>query len=157
MNNKTKEKVRRSIRGMMIVLAAVLLVLGLALPVVNNAAAMRLAREMEALPLPDGASLVDTTSLSGRLTNKTGSVQYFAAMLIKSECSIEELRAHYAQYGTSLTATYRVEPQSGTEITVLDGVKLSFRKGVERARGYIVYTLRTGGNAAQWWLDMDVR
>ena len=60
---------RRSIRGMMIVLAVVLLVMGLAVPIANNAVAMRLARVMEALSLPESAELVDSTSLSGRLTN----------------------------------------------------------------------------------------
>ena len=148
---------RRSIRGMMIVLAVVLLVMGLAVPIANNAVAMRLARDMEALSLPESAELVDSTSLSGRLTNKSGSVQYFAALLIESDRPIEELRAHYAQYGTGLTATYLVEPQQGQEITVLNDVKLSFREEVSSAHTYIVYTLRTGGNPAQWWLDMDVR
>ena len=148
---------RRSIRGMMIVLAVVLLVMGLAVPIANNAVAMRLARDMEALSLPESAELVDSTSLSGRLTNKSGSVQYFAALLIESDRLIEELRAHYAQYGTGLTATYLVEPQQGQEITVLNDVKLSFREEVSSEHTYIVYTLRTGGNPAQWWLDMDVR
>ena len=157
MNNKTKDKYRRVIRGIMVALAVVLLVMGLAVPIANNAVAMGVAREMEALSLPEGAQLIDTTSLSGRFTNNAGSVQYFAALLIKSERPIEELRAHYAQYGGGLTATYRVEPQQGQEITVLDGIKLSFREDTAEEYGYIVYTLRTGGNAAQWWLDMDVR
>lgn len=40
LNNKTKDKYRRVIRGMMIVLAVVLLVMGLAVPIVNNAVAI---------------------------------------------------------------------------------------------------------------------
>lgn len=158
LNEKIKNRYRRIIRVVMIVLAVVLLVMGLAVPIANNASAMRIAREMEAFLLPDGAQLIDTTSSSGRFTNKAGSVQYFAALLIESDRPIEELRAHYAQYGTGLTATYLVEPQQGQEITVLDDVKLSFSKEAGGERDcYIVYTLRTGGNAAQWWLDMDVR
>ncbi len=157
MNNKTKDKYRGAIRGIMVVLAVVLLVMGLAVPIANNAVAMGIAREMEALELPADTAVVDKTSLSGRLTNAVGSVQYFAALLVKSECPIEELRAHYAQYNTDLIATYRVEPQNGQEITVLDDIDLSFREAVGKEGYYILYTVRTGGNSLQWWLDMDVR
>ncbi len=157
LNNKTKDKYRRVIRGIMIVLAVVLLVMGLAVPIANNAVAMNVVREMEMLELPADTVVVDKTSLSGRLTNAVGSIQYFAALLIKSERPIEELRAHYAQYNTDLIESYRVEPQCGQEITVLDDIDLSFREAVGQEDYYIVYTIRTGGNALQWWLDMDVR
>ncbi len=141
----------------MIALAVVLLVMGLAVPIANNAIAMGVAREMEALELPVNTVIVDKTSLSGRLTTDVGRVQYFAALLIKSDRPIEELRAHYAQYSTDLIESYRVEPQHGQEITVLDDVDLAFREDVGEEGYYIVYIVRTGGNAAQWWLDMDVR
>lgn len=157
MNNQTKDKYRRAIRGIMIVLAVVLLVIGLAVPIANNAVAMGVAREMEAFELPEGTTVLESTSLAGRFADTTGSVQYFAALLIQSDRPIEELRAHYAGYNQDLSMTYRVEPQNGQEIVVLDGTDLSFREEVGGEGFYIVYTIRTGGNAAQWWLDMDVR
>ncbi len=141
----------------MIVLAVVLLVMGLAVPIANNAVAMGVAREMEALSLPADTTLLESTSLAGRFADTAGSVQYFAALLVKSDRPIEELRAHYAQYNTDMIVTYRVEPQSGQKITVLVGAGLSFRETVGEEDCYIVYTTRTGGNALQWWLDMDVR
>lgn len=157
MNNQTKDKYRRAIRGIMIVLAVVLLVMGLAVPIANNAVAMGVAREMEALSPPADTSIIEKTSLSGRLTNDVGSVQYFGALLIKSDRPIEELRAHYAEYNEGLSVTYRVEPQSGQDITVLGDVTLAFREEVGEEGYYIVYTVRTGNSALQWWLDMDVR
>ncbi len=157
LNNKTKDKYRRVIRAIMIVLAVMLLVMGLAVPIANNAVAMGVAREMEALSLPADTTLLESTSLAGRFADTAGSVQYFAALLIRSDRPLEELRAHYAQFNTDMIATYRVEPQSGQEITVLNGTDLSFRETVVQEGCYIVYTIRTGGNAAQWWLDMDVR
>lgn len=157
MNNKTKDKFRRVIRGIMIVLAVALLVLGLAVPIANNAVAMGVARELEAIELPADTSIIEKISLAGRLTNEIGSVQYFGALLIKSEHSIEELRAHYAQYNTDRILSYRVEPQRGQKITVLGDIDLAFREDVGKEGYYIVYNIRTGGNAVQWWLDMDVR
>ncbi len=141
----------------MIALAVVLLVMGLAVPIANNALAMGVAREMEAFSLPADTSIVEKASLAGRFNKTAGSVQYFAALLIKSDRPIEDLRAHYAQYNTDLIESYRVEPQRGQEITVLDDVSLAFRENVGEEGYYIVYIVRTGGNALQWWLDMDVR
>ncbi len=157
LNDKTKNKYRRVIRGVMIILAVVLLVMGLAVPIANNALAMSVARELEALPMPADTALVESTSLAGRFEDTAGSVQYFAALLVKSDRPLEELRAHYVVYNEGLHATYRVEPQSGQEIAVLDDISLAFREKIATEGYYIVYTLRTGGHAAQWWLDMDVR
>ena len=157
LNNKTKDRYRRIIRVIMIALAVVLLVMGLAVPVANNAVAMSIAREMEALPLPSDTTLIDSTSLSGRFGDTAGNVQYFAALLLKSDRSVEELRAHYAGYTDHSLITYRVEKQIGRDIVVLEDVDLSFREDVAEEGYFIVYTLRTGGNALQWWLDMDVR
>ncbi len=157
LNDKTKDKYRRAIRVIMVVLAVVLLVMGLAVPIANNAIAMGVAREMEALSLPADTSIIETASLAGRFNNPAGSVQYFGALLIKSDESIKELRAHYVGYNEDLRVTYRVEPQRGQEITVLGEANLAFRKTVGEDGYYILYTIRTGGNALQWWLDMDVR
>lgn len=157
LNNKTKDRYRRVIRVIMIVLAVVLLVMGLAVPVANNAVAMSIAREMEALPLPSDTTLIDSTSLSGRFDDAAGSVQYFAALLIKSDRPIEDLRLHYAQYTADSILAYRVERQAGREITVLKDTNLAFHEPVGDDGYYIVYTVRTGGSALQWWLDIDVR
>lgn len=157
LNDKTKDKYRRAIRVIMVVLAVVLLVMGLAVPIANNAVAMGVAREMKALSLPADTSIIETTSLAGRFNNPADSVQYFGALLIKSDHPIEELRAHYAEYNEDLRVTYRVEPQSGQDIAVLGDTDLAFRETVGDDGYYIVYAIRTGGNALQWWLDMDVR
>ena len=157
LNDKTKNKYRRVIRGIMIVLAVVLLVMGLAVPIMNNAIAMGDARTLKALSSTETDTVLETTSQAGRFNGTAGHVQYFAAMLIRSDRSLEELRTYYAANNKDLGIVYRVAEQKGQEITVMDGVSLAFRENVGESGYYIVYTLRTGGNAAQWWLDMDVR
>ncbi len=156
LNDRQKNKFRRAIRTIMVVLAAVLLIMGLAVPITNNALAMGLAKDVEALSLPRGTTVVDTTSLAGRLTNPYGSVQYFGAALIKSDCSLEELRAHYMGQSAG-AAVYRVQKQTGQEITVLGEYKLSFHESVGKDGYYIVYAIQNGGHTLQWWLDMDIR
>ena len=157
LNEKTKNKYRRVIRGMMIVLAVVLLTMGLAVPITNNAIAMGDARALKELSAKEAVDVLETTSRSGRLVNKAGHVQYFAAMLIRSDRSLEDLRTQYAAHDEDSRIVYRVAEQKGQEITVLEGVSLAFRETVGEDGYYIVYSLRNGGNTAQWWLDMDVR
>ncbi len=148
---------RRVIRVIMIALAITLLAMGLCVPIANNAIAIQDAKALQSLALPAETTVLESTSAAGRFTHTAGHVQYFSAMLIQSELSLEELRAHYAQYTKDLLASYRVEQQTEQEISVLDNASLSFRQAVEGDGYYIVYVLRTGGNSAQWWLDMDVR
>ncbi|MBQ9860837.1 MAG: hypothetical protein IJO75_01120 [Clostridia bacterium] len=157
LNNKTKDKYRRVIRGMMIVLAVVLLVMGLAVPIVNNAVAMGVAGELKALSMPAETTVIESTSLAGRFADTASSVQYFGALLLKSNCEQEELQTHFMQYNNGLDVTYRIARQRGQDITVLGDVDLAFREEVGEDGYYILYTVRNGGNALQWWLDMDVR
>ncbi len=157
LNNKTKDRYRRAIRVIMIVLAVVLLIMGLAVPIANNAIAMRQAKALKALTPTEYAIALETTSLAGRFTKTAGHVQYFSAVLIKSDRSLEELQTYYMQYSKTLFDAYCVQPQNGQEIVVLEGVDLAFRQTVGEKGHYIVYSICTGGNTAQWWLDMDVR
>ncbi len=157
LNEKMKNKYRRAIRVLMVVIAALLLVLGLGVPVVNNALAMQIAYEMEDLPLPMETTVVETTSLAGRVTSVGGSMQYIGALLLKSNCSLAELQAHYAAYDIRYRQVYRVVALQEPTVSVYGAATLSFRTAVEPVGYYAVYAVRTGGFALQWWLDMDMR
>ncbi len=148
LNDKTKNTYRRVIRALMVVVAALLLVFGLGVPIANNAIAMGVAGELEDVGLPPATTLVESTSLAGRLTNEHGGVQYFGALLIDSDLSLDALQTHYA--------SYTVARQTGQDITLLSKTVDAFRQPVGEGY-YIVYALRSGGNAMQWLLDMDTR
>ncbi len=157
LHDKQKNKFRRVIRIIMVVLAALLLLLGFGVPIANNALAMQVAKNVAALPLPAETTLVETTSLSGRLTNPYGSVQYFGAILLKSDLSLEKLQEHYWAYNQPMTLTYRVLPQTTQEISVVGEHTLAFREPIAKEGYYIVCLTQNGGHTLQWWLDMDIR
>jgi hypothetical protein len=156
LNEKMKNKYRRIIRVWMVVVAVALLVMGLAVPIANNAVAMRDSRALKDLTSTEIVTVLESTSLAGRFFGSGGHMQYFAALLVRSDRSLEELNAYYAAFNKS-AQLYRVEVQQGQEITVLPDETLKFRETVGENGYYIVYSIRQGGNVAQWWLDMDVR
>ena len=156
MNNKTKDRYRRVIRVIMVLLAAFLLLLGLGVPVTNNAIAMGIARDMQEFELPADTHIVDVTSAAGRFGGR-GSIRYFGALLLRSDLSEEALQTYYSAFSKDLQTTYHVERQSGRKITCLGDYDLSFHESVEDDDFFIVYTVRRGGNALQWWMDMDTR
>ncbi len=157
LNDRTKNRFRRVIRGVMVVLAAVLLLLGLGVPVANNALAMGEARSLAALPLPEDTTVAETVSLAVRVTNPRGSMQYVGAILLESGRSLEELQGYFAQYTADLTQPYYVARVQKQTLALTEDTTLTFREPVEESGYYVVYRIRTGGYALQWWLDMDMR
>ncbi len=157
MNDRMKNRVRRAIRVLMVGVAVVLLITALAIPLVNNYIAHGIRKDMEALTLPPDTRLVDGVSVAGKVTAAGDGVQYFAAVLLQSQRSLEELRTHYAglesEDGT-LTAAYRVEPQQGAVIRPIEVGQYTFEDPAEGEGYYIVYTLR---NSNDGFLNMDIR
>lgn len=158
-SNKQKDRIRRVIRIVMVTIAVFLLLLALVVPVANNAVALGVERELKALPLPPDTEMVASISKAAKLTGNGNGMQYFGAVLLKSELSSQELNAHYAAYAED-AYDYLVEPQSGTEIcprgeSLHGGVHFSVSAD---SAGY--YVLYSWGSAPEWardWLDTDLR
>ena len=159
LSNKQKDRVRWGIRALMVTIAVFLFLLAVAVPVANNAVALGVERELKALPLPPDTEIVTSTSVAAKLSGSGNGMQYFGAVLLKSQLSSQELNAHYAAYAED-TYDYSVEPQSGTEIcprgsSLIGGVHFSVS-----ADGADYYVLYSWGSAPEWaqdWLDTDLR
>lgn len=151
LNEKGKNRLRRVIRTTMVAVAVFLLLVALVIPVANNAVALGIERELQAIPVPSRTELVESISASGRYTDR---MQYFGAILLKSELPIEEIAAHYPECGVDyqLDTPILAAGKSG------DGeAHLAFSTSVEGAGYYIVYRW---GSAPAWLrgiLEMDVR
>ncbi len=152
LNEKGKNRLRRVIRSTMIVVAVFLLLIALAIPVVNNAIALGVERELQETALPAQTSMVESISVSGRYTGK--GIQYFGALLVKSGLSLEELADHYPDcvVERQLTSAVRVLGKTG------DGEdKLTFQSSVEGSDYYVVYKWGSAPAWLQGILDMDAR
>lgn len=149
---KQKDKIRRWIRVIMVFIAVLLLLFAVVIPIVNNAIALGVEKDLKKLSLPEKTELVETTSIAGKVVGNGNGMQYFGALLIKSDLPAEELQTYYVDLDCA------VEPQLSADIAMVgNGKELSFRHENYDGAYYIVYRW---GNAPKWirdLLDTDLR
>ena len=74
------------------ILAAVVLIGGvISIPLINNHTAYKVEKELCETPLPEKTELIESISRAGKLTGNGNGMQYFGAILIRSDLSLEEL------------------------------------------------------------------
>ena len=155
MNHKMKDVCRRIIRGLMLAIAVFLLTAALAVPIANNAIAYGMEKELLALPLPEGATVVSSVSVAGKLIGNGNGMQYFAAVLLESDRPLAELQEHFAAYAEKNDRPYLVVRQEGERIAAVENQTLTFRKTAEN--GYVLYFYDNSRRPMQGWLDLDLR
>ena len=78
-----------------ICLIVLILAAFVSVPVYNNYCAYNVEKMLCETPLPEQTELIEAISQAGKLTGNGNGMQYFGAILIKSELSLEELDAYY--------------------------------------------------------------
>lgn len=67
--------------------------------IANNNIANNLEKDLKKAPLPENTVLVDSISVAAKMTGNGNGMQYYGAIVVESELSEEELKAHYEEYG----------------------------------------------------------
>ena len=136
------------------ILAAVVLIGSvISIPLINNYTAYKVERALCEIPLPEEAELIESLSQAGKLTGNGNGMQYFGAILIKSELSLEELDAYYSDYRSN-EWEYLVETQKGQSIEVIDHGTLQFTEEIKGSGYYIVYSWGSGNSPLE---ELDIR
>lgn len=150
LSEKQKNKARGWIRVTMVFVAVLLLFFSVVIPIINNAIALGIENKLKDVPLPPDTMLVESISKAGKLVGNGNGMQYFGAVLIKSELTADELLAYYADYDCSLS------PQASSNVSIVDR-ELAYRHD-EYGVGY--YTVYRWGSAPNWLRDLlntDIR
>lgn len=108
-------------------------------PVVNDYIARQTADELASLPLPNHTELVETVYKAGKLTGNGNGMQYFGAILIKSDLSLEELKIYYTDF-SEYAWDCTVERQANNNINVIEHIEMAFKTNVSEADFFIVYS-----------------
>lgn len=111
----------------------------IAVPIVNDHVAKKTAKELSDLPLPADTELLESVYKAGKLVGNGNGMQYFGAILIKSELSLEELQEYYSEFAESEWKCI-VENQTDTEIRMVEHKSLTFETDIEGDHYYIVYS-----------------
>ena len=93
-----------------------LLTLLAAAPAVNDRAAKKVAKDLEALPLPADTMRLETVYRAGKLVGCGNGMQYFGGMLLESGLPLEELRDWHQKSGLPLKKFFNT---SGMEYRAL--------------------------------------
>lgn len=122
------------------ILAAVVLIGGvISIPLINNHIAYKVEKALCKIPLPEKTELIESLAQAGKLTGNGNGMQYFGAILIRSELSLKELDAYYSDYRSN-EWEYLVETQEGQPIVVIDHGTLQFTEEIKDSGYYIVYS-----------------
>lgn len=111
----------------------------IAAPIVNDKVAKKTAKELADLPLPADTELMESVYKAGKLVGNGNGMQYFGAILIKSELSLEELQEYYSEFAESEWECI-VESQTDTEVRMIEHTRVTFKTDIEGDHYYIVYS-----------------
>lgn len=136
------------------ILAVVVLIGGsLSIPLINNHIAYKVEKELCKIPLPEETELIESLSQAGKLTGNGNGMQYFGAILIRSELSLEELEAYYSGYRSNEWECL-VETQEGQFIGMIEHRVLQFSEEINDSGYYIVYSWGSGNSLLE---ELDIR
>lgn len=148
---RTHEKKKLKLVG---ILAAVVLIGSvISIPLINNHTAYKVEKTLCEIPLPEETELIESLSQAGKLTGNGNGMQYFGAILIRSDLSLEELDAYYSGYRSN-EWEYLVETQEGQSIEMIDHETLQFSEEIKGSGYYIVYSW---GNGKSLLEELDIR
>ncbi len=136
------------------ILAAAVLIGGvISIPLANNHSAYKVEKALCETPLPKETELIESLSRAGKLTGNGNGMQYFGAILIRSDLSLEELNAYYSEY-RSHEWEYLVEVQEGQSVEAIEHGTLQFSEKIKDSGYYIVYSWGNGNFMLE---DLDIR
>lgn len=136
------------------ILTAIVLIGGvISIPLINNHTAYKVEKTLCEIPLPEETELIESLSQAGKLTGNGNGMQYFGAILIRSDLSLEELDAYYSGYRSNEWECL-VETQEGQSIDVIDHETLNFGKEINDAGYYIVYSWESENSLLK---ELDIR
>lgn len=134
-----KKKMKKTIGIILALLFAGLLTLIIGSPIKNNIEAKKVADALKAYDLPEGTQLLDSVSAAGKLVGNGNGMQYFGAILIKSELSLEELKEYFGKLASDEFQNIVEKQETGT-IDFIEHADLSFDADCDYENTYIVYS-----------------
>ena len=116
--------------------------------------AKNVVKKIEDTPLPERTEYVESVYLAGKLVGNGNGMQYFGAILIKSEQSLDELMKYYEDYNDD-NWQFFVEKQRDNIIQIIEHGNLSFKANINSDTDY--YIVYSWGEGNSLFSDLDIR
>lgn len=148
---------KKILKIVVIILIILLVIFGIPLyiKISNDIIAKKVEIGLKTTKLPGNTEIVDSISIAGKLVGNGNGMQYFGAILIKTELSELELNQHYKQYRNK-KLEYNIRKQTSEKIEVIELGSYKFKKFKEdeKEKYYIIYSW---GNNKNELLNLDIR
>ena len=151
LQERHKNKLRLWIRVAMVFIAVVLLLFSVGIPIANNAIALGVENDLKSIPLPEKTELIESTSKAGKLIGNGNGMQYFGAILIRSDLTLNELSDYYLHKIPNAV----VKEQKLQTIECVEHKELSFKTPITEIENYFIVYLF--GSGISPFSELDIR
>ena len=148
------KKVSKIIFVTFIILFIALILFLVSCPIINDLSAKQVMKDIEDIPLPDNTWVAARFSRAGKLVGNGNGMQFFGAVLLESELSLEELEQYYSSYRETQW-DYIVAAQRTQNIDIIEHGSAAFETDMSNEKShYIVFSWGEGISPFQ---DFDLR
>ena len=144
---------KKSKKILLIILLILIFLLIIFIPITNNLIANGIESEIKNIPLPQDTKIIDSISIAGKLTGNGNGMQYFGAILIKSDLDLIELENYYKNYREDEWSLI-IKKQNTAKIDVIEHGEYSFDTKESLDNCYIVYSWE---DSKMGILSLDIR
>ena len=140
-------------RAIISVVIVIVLLVGfiVCIPLVNDFSAKNIEKQLIEIALPDNTELIESLSKANKLVGNGNGMQYFGAVLIRSEQSLYELSAYYSQKLDNIV----VKEQKKARIECVEHGELFFNTHVTETEDYFIVYLF--GEGLPLFSNLDIR
>ena len=141
--------------AIIVVIILIVFALPLYIKIGNDTIAKKIEIGLKKTKLPENTEIIDSISIASKLVGNGNGMQYFGAILVKTNLSENELNEYYKQYRNK-ELEYNIKEQKSEKIDVIEIGNYSFKnfRKDEQERCYIIYSWGSNKNAL---LDLDIR
>ncbi len=122
-------------------------------PTINNITASNISNEIWDTPVPNNTEQLEKISLAGKFVGAGNGMQFFGAVLIESDCTLEELQAYYSA-NSPIDENFIIKEQTTNKITEIENQTTVFNSWSEDGNYFIVYSW---GKGVIPFYDFDLR
>lgn len=147
---------KKILKILLIAITILILFIPLIIKVSNDNIAKNVEKNLKVTSLPNDSELVDSISISGKLTGNGNGMQYFGAILIKTDLSEDELNDYYNQFRKD-EWSYILKKQNSNKIDVIEHGNYRFEKynKEDEEKYYIIYSWGSAKN--DFLVELDLR
>lgn len=148
---------KKTLKIIIIIILIMLIIFGIPLyiRIGNDIIAKKIELGLKNTKLPNNTEIIDSISIASKLVGNGNGMQYFGAILIKTELSEYELNQHYKQYKNK-KLDYNIRKQTSDKIEIIELGSYKFKKFKEdeKEKYYIIYSWGNNNNEI---LNLDIR